>query len=211
MRGRDIDRRHAVLGTLLTVAVTAACATGGGLQVETGPEDGELADRVPAGTEVTGELEDRLSVDQTEEGEYFHITVDEPVTRGGETAIPAGALIHGHVTAIQEASEPDEPNVMKLHLTRIDIRGESHDFDADITGTNPKTETGETLAKVGGGAAAGAIIGGILGDDTMDAVLGAAIGAAAGQAVALGTRDTPGVLERGSTVTLQLNDPLSLG
>lgn len=211
MRARDVGGRRAVLGTLLTVALTAACATGGGLQVETGPEDGELADRVPAGTEITGELEDRLSVEETEEGDNFHITVDEPVKRAGETAIPAGALIHGHVTAIREATEPGERNVMKLHLTRIDIRGESHDFDAELTDTNPKTETGETLAKVGGGAAAGAIIGGILGDDTMDAVLGAALGAAAGQAVALGTRDTPGVLERGSTVTLRLNEPLSLG
>lgn len=211
MRRRHFDGRHAVLGTLLAAVVTAGCATGGGLQVETGPEDGELADRVPAGTKITGELEDRLSVEETEEGDDFHITVDEPVTRAGETAIPAGALIHGHVTGVRESTGSDEPNVMKLHLTRIDIRGESHELDAELTDTNPESETGEQLAKVGGGAAAGAVIGGILGDDTMDAVLGAALGAAAGQAVALGTRETPGVLKRGSTVTLRLNEPLSLG
>ncbi len=120
--------------------------------------------------------------------------------------LTAGALIHGHVTAVHQSEGSDDPNVLKLHLTRIDIRGESYPFDADLTDANPQTETGESLTKIGGGAAAGAILGGILGDDAMDA----AIGAAAGQAVAPGTRDDAAVLERGSKVELQLTEPLSL-
>lgn len=210
MRTRATDRSGRILGILLTVALTVGCASGGGLQVETGPQDGTLADRVPEGTAITGELEDRLSVEESEKGDFFHITVDEPVTRGGETAIPAGALIHGHVTAVHESKGSDDPNVLKLHLTEIDIEGDSYPIDAEVTDTNPKTETGESLAKVGAGAAAGAILGGVLGDDTVDAVLGAAAGAAAGTAVALGTRDTKAVLERGSTVELRLTEPLSL-
>ena len=210
MRYLERQTHTAIIGLLLTGMVGLGCASGGGLQVETGPQDGSLADRVPAGTEITGELENRLSVEQSEEGDTFHITVDEPVTRGGQTAVPAGALIHGHVTAVHESEGSDDPNVLKLHLTRIDIRGESYPFDADLTDANPRTESGEALAKIGGGAVAGAIVGGILGDDAMDAAIGAAIGAAAGQAVALGTRDEPAVLERGSKVELQLTETLSL-
>lgn len=211
MRTRKRGRNRTALATLLAAALTVGCASGGGLRVETGSETGDLAESVPAGTEIEGELEDRLSVEQSEEGDNFHITVDEPVTRGGETAVPAGALIHGHVTAVHESTGSDDPNVLKLHLTRIDIRGESHPFEADLTDATPRTETGETLAKVGGGAAAGAILGGILGDDALDTAIGAAVGAAAGTAVALGNEEQSAVLERGSAVTLRLNEPLELG
>jgi hypothetical protein len=210
MTDRMPDLARSVLVPLVGAGLVAGCASGGGFQVDTGPRDGSLADRVPAGTEITGELEDRLSVRDTEEGQNFHITVDEPVERGGETAVPPGALIHGEVTEVHRSEGGDDPNVLKLHLTRIDIRGQSYPFDAELTETNPKTDSGESLAKVGGGAAAGAILGGILGDDAKDAVLGAAIGAAAGTAVALGTRDTHAVLERGSKVKLTLTEPLDL-
>lgn len=195
---------------LMTGALTA-CASGGGFRVESGPGDGELADEVPAGTELTTELEDRLSVTESEEGDEFHLTVDEPVRRAGQTAVPAGALIHGRVTAVHASEGENDPNILKLAFYRIDIRGESHPLEAEATKVNPETTTEGALEKIAGGAFAGAVLGAIIGDDELEgAAVGGAIGAAAGTAVALGTRREQGVLARGSRVLLRLNAPIRL-
>lgn len=204
-------RATVAVGLAAAVAVLTACASGGGFRVESGPNGGELADEVPAGTELSTELEDRLSVTESEEGDQFHLTVDEPVVRGGATAVPAGALIHGRVTAVHASTGEDDPNILKLEFYRIDIRGQSHSLEAEATRVNPETETVDALEKIAGGAAAGALLGAILDEDELrGAAIGGAVGAAAGTAVALGTRREQGVLARGSRVRLRLNAPIRL-
>lgn len=201
---------RALLAAGAAVAL-AGCASGGGFQVESGPGGEELADEVPAGTELTTELEDRLSVQESQEGDEFHLTVDEAVTRGGRTAVPAGALVHGRVTAVHASTGEDDPNILKLEFYRIDIRGESHPLEAEATNVNPETETRGALEKIGGGAFAGAVLGAIIDDDELrGAAIGGAVGAAAGTAVLLGTRQEQAVLARGSQVRLRLNAPVRL-
>lgn len=200
-------RATALLGAAL---LTAACASGGGFQVETGPE-GEVSHRVPEGTVVTAELEDRLSVEESEVGDNFHATVDEPVVRGGRTVLPPGALLHGEVTAVHASTGGDDPNILKVQFNRIDVRGRSYTVDLKLMDANPKTETGKTIEKIGLGTAAGAVLGAIIGDDEGEgAIIGGAIGAAAGTAVALGTKEEKAILERGSKVKLRLEEPLDL-
>jgi len=194
--------------TLLTAAALTSCASSRGMKVESGPS--YEATRVPAGTEFVAQLEDRLSVRDSHEGEEFHATVDEPIVHDGETVVPAGALIHGRVSAVHQSTGGDDPNVLKLNFYRIDIRGQSYPLTADLTEAHPKTDTGEDLAKVAAGTAAGAVIGGIIGGDVKSAAIGAAVGAAAGTAVALGTRDEEAVLERDSKIKLELTEPIEL-
>lgn len=208
---RGAARATVAAGVAVAVMVLTACASGGGFQVESGPGDGELADEVPAGTELTTELEDRLSVQESEEGDEFHLTVDEPVTRGGRTAVPAGALVHGRVTAVHASTGQDDPNILKLEFYRIDIRGQSYPLEAEATKVNPERTTEGALQKIAGGAFAGAVLGAIIDDDELrGAAIGGAVGAAAGTAVALGTKREQGVLARGSKVRLRLNAPIRL-
>lgn len=196
---------------LAAAALTAACASGGGFQVESGPESGEVGHHVPEGTVLTAELEDRLSVEESREGDNFHATVDEPVVRGGRTVLPAGALIHGQVTAVHASTGEDDPNILKLQFDRIDVRGQSYPIELELVEANPRTRSGNVLEKIGLGAAAGAVIGAIIGDDEGEgAIIGGAIGAAAGTAVALGTKEEEAVLERGSEVSLRLEERLTL-
>lgn len=198
-------RWAALAAPLALVLALAACATRG-MQVESGP-GGLDSNRVAAGTELTVELEDRLSVAESEEGDEFHATVDEAVRSGGDVVLPAGALIHGRITALHRSQGPDDPNVLKLHFYRIDVRGQSYPLTAELTDANPETDTGDALLKVGAGAAAGAVLGEILADE---AVVGAAVGAAAGTAVALATKQEEAVLARGSRMRLRLQEPLEL-
>lgn len=207
----SIARARRLGAGLLSVALAgmlSACASGAGMQVESGPEGG-IASHVPEGTALKAELEDRLSVQDSEEGDEFHATVDEAVVRGGTEVVPAGALIHGRVTAVHRSTGDDDPNILKLHFYRLDIRGESYPLEADLVETNPESSTGEDLAKIGAGAAAGAIVGAVLGDER-GALIGAAVGAAAGTAVALGTRDRSAVLPRGSRIELRTTERIHL-
>lgn len=204
-------RATVAAGVAAALMVLTACASGGGFRVESGPDDGQLADEVPAGTELTTELEDRLSVFESEKGDEFHLTVDEPVTRGGRTAVPAGGLVHGRVTAVHASTGDDDPNILKLEFYRIDIRGQSYPLEAEATEVNPERTTEGALEKIAGGAFAGAVLGAIIDDDELrGAAIGGAIGAAAGTAVALGTKREQGVLARGSRVRLRLNAPVRL-
>lgn len=201
-------RTLAAVAPVLLAAGLAGCATRG-MQVESGA-GGLDADRVPEGTEVVVELEDRLSVAESEEGEEFHATVDEPVRSAGGVVVPEGALIHGRISALHRSEGPEDPNVLKLHFYRIDVRGQSYPLSAEITDANPETDTGDALLKVGAGAAAGAVLGEILGDNAAATVAGATIGAAAGTAVALATEQEKAVLARGSRMRLKLTEPLEL-
>lgn len=208
---RGAARATAAAAVAAAVMVLTACASGGGFRVESGPGDGELADEVPAGTELTTELEDRIGVHESEQGDEFHLTVDEPVTRGGRTAVPAGALVHGRVTAVHASTGENDPNILKLEFYRIDIRGQSYPLEAEATQVNPERRTEGALEKIAGGAFAGAVLGAIIDDDELrGAAIGGAVGAAAGTAVALGTKREQGVLARGSKVRLRLDAPIRL-
>lgn len=206
---RTTARRTATTATaLLAAAVLAACASRG-MQVQSGP-GGLEADRVPAGTEMEVELEDRLSVAESEEGQEFHATVDEALRRPGGVVVPEGSLIHGRITAIHRSQGEDDPNILKLHFYRIDIRGQSYPLSAELTDANPETDTGDAFLKAGAGAAAGAVLGRIIGGDLASTVAGAAIGGAAGTAVALATQQEEAVLARGSKMRLELQEALEL-
>lgn len=206
---RTTPRRAASMAApLLAAAVLTACASQG-MQVQSG-QDGLEADRVPAGTEMEVELEDRLSIADSEEDQEFHATVDEALRRPGGVVVPEGSLIHGRITAIHRSQGDDDPNILKLHFYRIDIRGQSYPLSAELTDANPETDTGDAFLKAGAGAAAGAVLGRILGGDVASTVAGAAVGAAAGTAVALTTKQEEAVLARGSKMRLELQEAIEL-
>lgn len=200
---------------VLVVLVGAACAANPGVQVgsepETGAEAGAVSsDELPAGTEMTAELDTRLGIEDTGEGDSFRATVDAPVMREGVTVVPQGALIEGRVTAVHRSEGEDDPNVIKLAFERIEIEGNSYPLNAEITEATPETESGETLKKGAIGAAAGAVLAGVITEDALGTLLGAGLGAAAGTAVALGTRDEEAFLARGSKIQLRTTERLAL-
>jgi hypothetical protein len=66
--------------------------------------------------------------------------------------------------------------------------------------------SGESTAKIGGGAIGGAIIGGILGG-AKGAIIGGSAGAGAGTAAVLAGGRNPATLPSGTPVTVRLSEP----
>ncbi len=192
---------------------TTGEAAGGGAadpEPEAEPEP-ELA-TVPSGTLFSVALGRELSTQNVAVGDTFTATLDSGLDAEGETVVPAGAVLHGEVTAVQKSGGAGQTAVLKLNFSRVAFAGASYPVAVTIveatTSASERTTTGEAATRIGVGAAAGAVLGRIIGGDTEGAIIGGAVGAAAGSAIVLGTRDVDAVLPAGSIMELRLDEPL---
>jgi hypothetical protein len=69
---------------------------------------------------------------------------------------------------------------------------------------------GDTIEKVGAGAAAGAVVGAIIGGSLKDILVGGALGAGAGTIISLGTGDQQNSLPAGSELDLRVTQRVAM-
>jgi hypothetical protein len=165
---------------------------------------------VPAGTMLTVTLTTELSTRDSRVGDIFTATVkDALVAENGDVVVPSGSVITGLVTGVGKSGEQA---AIRLNFTRINIKGTSHPFTAQITSTRePERETHDVARATVVGAVAGVVLGTIIGDGGLrDALIGGALGAGAGTIVSLGMGGTDSELEEGTKLTLQTKDRVDL-
>src|SRR3954469_9559221 len=135
---------HRIIMLVASAAALGACASG--TQVSSG---GEVAaatpatrDYLPAGTSMTARLEQPLST-TSHEGDAFYATVTQAVyAQNGQIAVPAGAILRGHVTGIHTSNVPTDQNVIRLNFDALDMNGRSYPFSgsiADVSVQNSST------------------------------------------------------------------------
>jgi hypothetical protein len=128
--------------------------------------------------------------------------------------VPAGALVVGEVTAVEESGGHGQTAIINLDIHEVSFDGETYPLEASILEANPETRsrssTGAKAAKIGGAAVVGAILGRVIGGDALGTIIGTAVGGAAGTAIVLGTDDVDAVLPRGSRMLLRLDAPLEM-
>lgn len=170
---------------------------------------------VPTGTTFAARLNETLSTDSSQVGDPFTATISDPIVDGsGTVLIPAGAVVHGRVTATDKSDHVGETAVIKLAFESVSFGGHSYPLQGTVVEAEverrTRTTTAESAAKVAAGAAAGAILGQVLGKDTESTLKGAVAGAAAGTAVALGTKDVDAVMASGSRMVIRLDAPIQV-
>lgn len=210
---------HKRIGSLLvTLAAVAACAHP---QVQTAngeistPASPATARSLPTGSPMDLTLDRELGTQTSHVGDRFSATVVNPIiAQSGRTAVPAGAKVWGHVTAVTPASNATETAALVLDFDSLAFNGRSYPFAANITATNLETKgatTGQTLKTAAIGAAAGAALGAILSGADRDKILiGAGLGAVAGTAISLGTQGQNAVLPAGSRLSVQTTETVAL-
>lgn len=180
--------------------------------VDPGPQ--YVTSTVNAGTSVSVTLDQELNTKTSQVGDAFTATVSAPVIVGNHVAVPAGATIHGQVTAVQKSGGSGEEAILKVAFTSITVDGETFPAAMSVASANPTKKnrdgTAETVGKIGIGAAAGAILGRVIGGNSTGTVVGGAIGAAAGTAIVLGSADSDAVLAQGSEMTLTVDEDLTV-
>jgi len=211
--------RTRILAATVAGLVLVGCArqtrieSGGDVDLSVTPVD---ARSLPSGTTIDARLDREIGTKVSKVGDEFTATVTNAVVaQNGATVVPAGAKIHGRVTALDNSDHVGEPAAIKVEFDRLSMHGNSYPFNAKVTATNLETRGGdtrqETLKKAGVGAAAGAVLGAVLSGGDLDKILlGGALGAAAGTVISLGVGDVEAVLPAGTRMTLQTTRTVAL-
>jgi hypothetical protein len=145
---------------------------------------------VADGAELTATLNNGLSTRQAREGDRFTLTVRSPSTYDG-------AIIEGYVSSVERSTRVSGRPQLTFNFERIRMRdGRTFSFDGYIQSvrapngeavrvdnegsiSEKSSQTTETVARTGIGAALGALIGAVAGGGK-GAAIGAAVGAGAG-------------------------------
>jgi hypothetical protein len=138
---------------------------------------------IPSGTTLAVRLVDAIDSETATQGQTFHGTLNSPLTVDGDTAIPAGYNVEGHVVTVQSAGKFAGQSLLILQLDRISAGGKSYSIQTDQYKKQGGSRGKNTAEKVGGGAGIGALIGALAGGGK-----GAAIGAVAGGGLGAGAQ-----------------------
>ena len=147
-RSRPASRRMMVLGFLIRAGLTVIWATGCSRQIAapgstaTGnrsqlpfdrvsdnggvsPTAGFSFDGIPAGTEVTIQLQVALSSANSRAGDTFEAVLEEPLVVAGRTLATRGTPVTGSVVAAKASGSLHDAGYLRLTLTSISLNGKS--------------------------------------------------------------------------------------
>jgi hypothetical protein len=103
------------------------------------------ASRLPVGTEIEVKTNQALGKD-SRVGSEFSMRVDDPVkAQNGETAVPEGAMVYGHISGL---NMNHDPAVIRLDFDKLVVNGKSHPFNAQVTQVKTPAMSNQTLKSV---------------------------------------------------------------
>src|SRR5688572_14332039 len=161
---------------------------------------------VPAGTELDVRLGENLNSGIAQVEDRFEGTTLVDMNVNGRTAIPAGSVMRGVVTAVEPATRTNRTARMTVSFDQVTVNGRAYPIRGTVTqaieGEGIKGET----ARIGTGAGVGAILGGILGG-FKGALAGILIGA--GGTIAA-TEGKEVELPQGSVLRVRIDSPVQI-
>jgi hypothetical protein len=178
---------------------------------------------VPAGTALMVRLDTTLATFSNRVGDPFQGRVSQAVIINGNTLIPVGTTVEGRVTKVSEPRRiSGKPTIGILAEAVILPTGERYFLDATLVDTNIQGsdvnqegqfkgsghDRRDTL-ETGGGAVGGMIVGGLIGGGP-GILIGGAVGATSTTVHWL-SKHRSATLPAGTTLTLELNRPLTMG
>jgi hypothetical protein len=138
---------------------------------------------IPSGAGLAVRLVDSIDSETAQQGQTFHATLNAPLSVDGETVVPSGYNVEGHIVDVHSAGKFAGQSMLVLQLDRLKVGDRYYNLQTDQYTRKASSRSKNTAEKVGGGAILGAIIGGIAGGGK-----GAAIGSAAGAGVGGGVQ-----------------------
>jgi hypothetical protein len=161
---------------------------------------------VPVGTEMDVRLTDSLDSGTAQVEDRFEGTTLEDLRVDGRVAIPAGAVVRGVVTAVEQGTRTNRTARLTLSFDQVSVNGQAHPIRGTLTeaieGSGMKGEIGRVGVGAGAGAAIGALLGGAKG-----ALLGVAIGGAGTLAATEGKEVK---VPQGTVLRVRLDSPVQL-
>ncbi len=154
-------------------------------------------------------LSSTLSSRTSSPGDDFEGSTAEPVSVGGEVAIPKGAHVTGTVLNTKKQGAFAGQGVLSIKLTRISVRGKGYAVETSAFTETVKGKGKRTAVVTGGGAAVGALIGGLAGGGK-GAAIGAGVGGGGGLAASGATGGKNVTLPAETRVNFKLAEDLTI-
>jgi tRNA A-37 threonylcarbamoyl transferase component Bud32 len=162
---------------------------------------------IPEGTSLPLELVTDLSSATAQTGDAFEAHTTAPVSIEDREAVPAGSVIHGHVSHAAAAGKVKGVGELTLEFDTL-VVGEARLPIATAPFHRKARTTARRDAKtVGIGAGAGALVGGLLGGKK-GALIGGAVGGGAGGAKVLTSRGEDVSLPVGTSLEVALDQAI---
>jgi hypothetical protein len=156
------------------------------------------------------QIETPVTTEHAQIEDRVNARVTRDVLVGGKVAVPAGTPAIGSVTLVERGGKVKDRARLGVRFHTLVMADASrlpiHTESIFREGEEPSKES---VAKIGGAAAAGAILGAIIGGGK-GAAIGGAAGAGAGTAATMAGERKPATLQAGSTVTVRLTQPVSV-
>lgn len=164
---------------------------------------------IPSGTTLAVRLVDAIDSERNQAGQTFHATLDSPLAVDGETAVPSGYDVEGHIVDLKSAGKFAGQSLVVLQLDRIAVGSKYYNIQTDQFKKQGSSRGKNTAEKVGAGAAIGAIIGGLAGGGK-GAGIGAAAGGGLGGGVQAATKGQQIKLASETVLNFTLQGPLTV-
>jgi BON domain len=107
---------------------------------------------IPSGTTLAVRLVDTIDSETSQQGQTFRATLDSPLAVEGDTAIPAGYDVEGHVVSVQSAGKFAGQSLLVLQLDRISAGGKYYNIQTD-----QYSRKGSAIGAAAGGGLGGGV------------------------------------------------------
>jgi hypothetical protein len=158
------------------------------------PALGQKTLEIPSGTTIRVRMIDKLSSEQSQIGDTFLGTLDEPIEVNGKQFYPKGADVMGRVTDVHPTGRLSEPGELDLVLNTVSSGTVAVSIHVEPLIIKGESHSKSNVTKIGGGAALGAVIGAIAGGGK-GAAIGTLAGGAAGTGAAAATGKRPATVD----------------
>ena len=117
------------------------------------PALGQKSLEIPSGTTIRVRMIDKLSSEQTQMGDTFRGTLDEPIEVNGKQLYPKGADVIGRVTDVHPTGRLSEPGELDLVLNTVSSGTVAASIHVEPLVIKGESHTKSNVTKIGGGAA----------------------------------------------------------
>jgi hypothetical protein len=167
---------------------------------------------IPAGKFITVRVNQPLSTDHNQAGDFFTATLADPIVVDGVVVAQRGQTLSGRVSESDRGGRVSGVSRLGLQLTEITaVDGQQLPIQTQLVGRTGHSTTGRDVAAVATTTGLGAAIGAAsTWDQGRGAAIGAGIGAAAGLAGVLLTRGAPAVVQPETLLSFRIENSVTV-
>ena len=165
---------------------------------------------IPAGKFITVRIDQALSSDHNQQGDYFSATLQDPIVVDGIVVAQRGQRVSGRVAQVDKGGRVSGVAKLGLQVTELTaVDGQQLPVQTQFISRNAPSTVGRDAGVVAGTTALGAAIGAAAGWGT-GAAIGAGAGAAAGLAGVLLSRGAPAVVFPETPLTFRIQQAVNV-